>query len=250
MPASNILFRLLWVQEDERRARIVNPAEKKLWMQQGLNPWLQGKRPAHKPLNHEDTLKTSFLHLAELATSEFWLNLHHSRRPKQTFTKWACLIYEPGATKLLFFLQQWPKKALSLSLMDVRCDQQTNKKWCLQLLHQSQENHPTKFPKQFFRWYLLGDESIKIKHFLWVWGVFLWVWIMGSQNVMGSDYGSNINSEVVSTLLNAGLQGSGDVFVVSIGILDLTVDTREENLQRGNSIYHPKKKIVYDKVWI
>jgi hypothetical protein len=38
MPASNILFRLLWVQEDERRARIVNPAEKKLWMQQGLNP--------------------------------------------------------------------------------------------------------------------------------------------------------------------------------------------------------------------
>jgi hypothetical protein len=67
----------------------------------------------------------------------------------------------------------------------------------------------------------------------------LWVRIMGV-----------FNSEVVSTLLNAGLQGSGDVFVVSIGILDLTVDTREENLQRGNSIYHPKKKIVYDKVWI
>jgi hypothetical protein len=28
MPASNILHRILWVQEDERRARIVNPAEK------------------------------------------------------------------------------------------------------------------------------------------------------------------------------------------------------------------------------
>ncbi len=28
MPASNILYRILWVQEDERRARIVNPAEK------------------------------------------------------------------------------------------------------------------------------------------------------------------------------------------------------------------------------
>jgi hypothetical protein len=27
MPASNILYRILWVQEDERRARIVNPAE-------------------------------------------------------------------------------------------------------------------------------------------------------------------------------------------------------------------------------
>jgi hypothetical protein len=36
MPASNILYNLLWIQEDERRARIVNPVEKK-WMQQGLN---------------------------------------------------------------------------------------------------------------------------------------------------------------------------------------------------------------------
>jgi hypothetical protein len=26
MPASNILYRILWVQEDDRRARIVNPA--------------------------------------------------------------------------------------------------------------------------------------------------------------------------------------------------------------------------------
>ncbi len=28
MPASNIMYRVLWAQEDERRARIVNPAEK------------------------------------------------------------------------------------------------------------------------------------------------------------------------------------------------------------------------------
>jgi hypothetical protein len=28
MPASNILYNILWVQEDERRARIVNPAVK------------------------------------------------------------------------------------------------------------------------------------------------------------------------------------------------------------------------------
>ncbi len=28
MPVSNILYNLLWVQEDERRARIVNPVEK------------------------------------------------------------------------------------------------------------------------------------------------------------------------------------------------------------------------------
>jgi hypothetical protein len=31
-------YNILWVQEDERRARIVNPAEKKSRMQQILNP--------------------------------------------------------------------------------------------------------------------------------------------------------------------------------------------------------------------
>jgi hypothetical protein len=30
MPASNIMYRILWVQEDEIRARIVNPAEEKI----------------------------------------------------------------------------------------------------------------------------------------------------------------------------------------------------------------------------
>ncbi len=30
MPASNILHNLLWVQEDDRRARIVNSAEKNM----------------------------------------------------------------------------------------------------------------------------------------------------------------------------------------------------------------------------
>jgi hypothetical protein len=29
MPPNNILYNILWVQEDERRARIVTPAEKK-----------------------------------------------------------------------------------------------------------------------------------------------------------------------------------------------------------------------------
>jgi hypothetical protein len=103
--------------------------KKKLWMQQGLNPWLHDERPAPTPLNHEDLciLKASLFHLAEPATSEFWLSLHHPRHPKQTFAKWVCLIYEPGATKLLFFLQQWPQKDAFLSL-DVKCDQQTHKK--------------------------------------------------------------------------------------------------------------------------
>ncbi len=30
MPTNNILYNILWVQEDERRARIVNPAEKNM----------------------------------------------------------------------------------------------------------------------------------------------------------------------------------------------------------------------------
>ncbi len=59
--------------------------------------------------------------------SQFWLNLHHSRCPKQTFVKYASRIYEPGATKLSFFINSDPKKAFSLSL-DVKCYQQTQKK--------------------------------------------------------------------------------------------------------------------------
>jgi hypothetical protein len=38
MPASNILFKLLWVQEDGRRARIVNPVEKKNMDAAGIEP--------------------------------------------------------------------------------------------------------------------------------------------------------------------------------------------------------------------
>jgi hypothetical protein len=30
MPASNILYNILWVQQEEKRARIVNPVEKKM----------------------------------------------------------------------------------------------------------------------------------------------------------------------------------------------------------------------------
>ncbi len=38
MPASNILNNLLWVQEDERRARIVNQVEKKNIDAAGIDP--------------------------------------------------------------------------------------------------------------------------------------------------------------------------------------------------------------------
>ncbi len=116
-----------------KKSKDCKSSRKKLWMRQGLKPWLQGEGPAPKPLNHKDLLKlrATFFHLAELATSEFLLNFQHSRRPKQTFLKYASLIFEPGATKLLLFFNSGPKKALSLSL-DVKCDQQTHKKLFLQ----------------------------------------------------------------------------------------------------------------------
>jgi hypothetical protein len=64
---------------------------------------------ATKPRGLVDILRASFFHLDELAMSEFWLNLYHSRRPKQTFVKYASLVYECGATKLSVFRQQWPQ---------------------------------------------------------------------------------------------------------------------------------------------
>jgi Zn ribbon nucleic-acid-binding protein len=46
------------------------------------------------------------------------------KRPnKLTFAKHASVLYEHGAMKISFFLQQWPKNALSLSHC-VKCDQQ------------------------------------------------------------------------------------------------------------------------------
>ncbi len=77
-----------------------------------------------------------------------------------------------------------PKKAPSLSL-NVKCDQQTHKKWCLQLWHQSQENYPTKS----------HNNSANVG--------FLLVRISRSQYVMGSGYGSNIsdpNSYYICTI--------------------------------------------------
>jgi hypothetical protein len=91
-----------------------------------------------------DILRASFFDLNELATSAFWLNLSHSRRPKQTFVKYASLVYEPGATKLSFLFNSGPKKVLSLSL-NVKCDQQTHKKMMPTIMASILKNHPTKF---------------------------------------------------------------------------------------------------------
>jgi hypothetical protein len=171
-------------------------------MQQGLNQWLQGEKPAApKPLNHKDLLmmRAWFFHLAELATSEFWLNLIHCRLPKQTFVKYASLIYEPGATKLLFFLKKWPKNVLSLLLL-VKCDQQqqTHKKNDVSNYGINLQKIILNSPITILPMFLAGEFSHKIEAvFCWV----LWVWIMGSRNVTGLGYGSNTSVSYMLVVL-------------------------------------------------
>ncbi len=110
-----------------------------------------------------DILRVSFFHLDELATSEFWLNLCHSRRPKETFVKYTSLVYEPGATKLLFSLNSGPKKALSLSV-DVKCDQQTHKMMPPIMAWISRKSS-NKVPITIFQILLAGRQTHKNRHF-------------------------------------------------------------------------------------
>jgi hypothetical protein len=50
-----------------------------------------------------------------------------------------------------------------------------------------------KVPIIFFQMLLAGRQTHKNKAFFMGSRGFLWGWIMGSQNIMGSDYGSNIS---------------------------------------------------------
>jgi hypothetical protein len=76
--------------------------------------------------------KVTDQYLSHWAIRAYWFQGHHSsiilnlqlavnavtdeshctlcKRPNRTFTKHASVLYEPGASKLSFFLQQWPKK--------------------------------------------------------------------------------------------------------------------------------------------
>jgi hypothetical protein len=113
------------------------------------------------------------------------------------FVKYASLVFEPGATKLSFFLQQWPQKgAFSLSL-DVKCDQGTHKEMLPPIMASIFRKSSNIVPIIFLRCYLLGDEPIIIELFYGFKGGFMGL-IMGSQNIMGSDYGSNISACTVS----------------------------------------------------
>ncbi len=104
----------------------------------------------------------------------------------------------------LFFFNGGPKNALSLSL-DVKCDQQTQKKKkkmspinasiSKKIIQQSPMflagiDSPIRLRLFFPRF----DDSIRLTLFLLGLSGHLWVRIMGiSQNVMGSGYGSNIS---------------------------------------------------------
>jgi hypothetical protein len=107
----------------------------------------------------------------------------------QTFQADVCevasLVYEPGATKLSFFLNSGPKKVLSLSL-NVKDDPQIHKKNdasnyginLAKVIRQSSHNY---FPMLHY-----GRQTHNNRA----------VFFMGSQNIMGSDYGSNISASV------------------------------------------------------
>jgi hypothetical protein len=98
--------------------------KKKSWWQEGLNPWLQGDRAVPKPLSHVDLLisRASFFHYTELAVNVVTDKSHCilCKRLNLKFLKHASVLYEPGASKLSFYLQQWPKKRpFSLTLCKI-----------------------------------------------------------------------------------------------------------------------------------
>jgi hypothetical protein len=102
-----------------------------------------------------------------------------------------------------FFFNSGPKKVLSLSL-NVKCDQQTHKKRCLQLWHQSKKSS-NKVPMIIFRCYIMGGEPLIIEQFFYgfedvIMGSImevkiLWVRIMGVTLVSwcGLDQWTNLN---------------------------------------------------------
>ncbi len=109
--------------------------------------------------------------------------------------KVASLVYEPGATKLSFFFNSGPKKVLSLSL-NVKGDPQTHKKNDASNYGINLKISSYKVPIIIFRCYIMGDEPIIIQQFFFSNGFkgVIMGSIMGSQNIMGSDYGRRVST--------------------------------------------------------
>jgi hypothetical protein len=98
-----------------------------------------------------------------------------------------------GPPRFGFFFNSGPKKAFSLSL-DVKCDQQNHKNMMPPIMASISRKSSNKVPITIFQMFLAGRQTNKNKavFFMGSRGV-LRVRIMGSQNVMGLDYGSNIS---------------------------------------------------------
>ncbi len=166
-------------------------------MQQGLNLCLQGERPAPKPINHKDLLIMSawFFDLAELAKYEFWWNFSDIPRRRLWSMQAVFVNLVPQTSR--FFFNSGPKKgAFSLT----GCKMWSAKPWKndisnygINLKNIIQHSPITILPIMF----LAGEFPHKIEAvFLLGLRGFLWVWIMGTWNVMGSGYGSNISVDI------------------------------------------------------
>ncbi len=141
---------------------------KKSWWQQGLNPWLQGDRPATKPLSHKGLLisRAWFFHYTELATCCEYAVTDEShctlcKRPKLTLAKHASVVYEPGATKLSFFLQQWPKKRPFSHCVKCNHQQQALKKMMSPIMASISRNSSNKVPTTILPMFRAGRLSHK-----------------------------------------------------------------------------------------
>jgi hypothetical protein len=91
-----------------------------------------------------------------------------------------------------FFFNSGPKMVLFLSL-NVKGDQQTHNKMIPPIMASISRKSSNKVPKIIFRCYIMGDEPIIIEQFFFGFEGVIMGLIMGSQNIMGSDYGSNIS---------------------------------------------------------
>jgi hypothetical protein len=99
-----------------------------------------------------------------------------------------------GPPNSCFFFNSGPKNALSLSL-DVKRDQQTHKKMMPPIMASISRKSSNKVSVTIFPMLLAGRQTHENKASFYGFKGVLWVWIIRSQNFIGSDYGSNISGE-------------------------------------------------------
>ncbi len=155
---------------------------------------------APKPRSQEDLLisSASFFYFTELASHceccEQWKSLL-SMQMSQTDVCKACKhsSWALCTQTLVFSSAVAQGTPVLLHSFVLKCDQQqqTDKNQFLQVLHQFEENHTQMSHNNSSNvpcWQILPYEG---SCFCWVWGGFLWVWLMEGCNATGWAYGSN-----------------------------------------------------------